>query len=828
MASSLKKYMFYEYNDVAYRWIALDNWTYFSHFKLEHSDLRYEQIHLVLHGVDTVSEIYINEKLVGNTTNMFVRYRFDVKNVVKVGLNSLYVNFTSPIAASRRIASMLPYKVPVECWPNVYHGECHINKIRKMQASFAWDWGPAFPSVGLWKTVELVLSQGIQMSSVGIFLTSEEEYWRLTARAWFDVDSDVTGTLAGQLLIPGQGYIRSETSVTIKSSTREGRVVLIVPKSKVQLWWPNGYGEQKLYNLTVVFKTESETVSKTIEVGFRTVEVMEQPVDEDLSKGRTFYFNVNNVPIFAKGSNWIPSDIFPEQNTNEERVTRLLTDCKESNFNMLRVWGGGVYESDLFYRLCDRLGILVWQDMMFACNMYPADEAFLRSVSTEIEQQVQRLQHHPSVAIWSGNNENELALRQNWYNTASHFTLYKHDYVSLYIKTIKPIVESLDPQRSYFPSSPSNGIETKEEEYIASDPQSNLYGDVHYYNYLGNLWDWRVFPKPRFASEYGVQSLPAYSTLLNAMNISEAVWGSELLRWKQHFPGGFVPLIWQIGFNLPTATDLKDIIYLSQINQAMSIKTETEHYRSMKSTTLSTGEGLTMGALYWQLNDVWEAPSWSSIDYLGKWKMLHYHAKDFFANVIISAKLESDDQLSLIVVSDLLVAVPEAQIFIDVYNWSSFDPISCHKVTASFGPNQSRQVFKKNMSYFLDSCLDRTQCFLKFRLILRSDLVSTLVPPNYLFPIPLKNAKFPWANVKIGKFTIQNQTEGFLEVSTDRIALFVWIECMGARGESAIKFSENGFHMVETIKIIKVKSRFPLQHNFVSRLKITNLKPRYN
>uniref|UniRef100_A0A224XIF3 Beta-mannosidase B n=1 Tax=Panstrongylus lignarius TaxID=156445 RepID=A0A224XIF3_9HEMI len=827
MAHKLREYMFYEYNDMKFRWIAHDNWTYFTHFEITPSDVTYKRVHLVLHGADTMSEIYINDKFVGTTTNMFVRYRYDVKNVVKVGLNSLYVNFTSPIAASSRIASMLPYKIPSECWPNVYHGECHINKLRKMQASFAWDWGPAFPSVGLWKSVELEISQGIQLRSAGIFLTLEEDYWRLTVRAWFDTDNDVRGILAGQLSIPGQGNIRSETLATIKALTCEGRVVLLVPKTKVHLWWPNGYGDQNLYELTVSFKTGHETLSKTIQIGFRTVKVIEQPVDEDLSKGRTFYFSVNDVPIFAKGSNWIPSDIFPENHANEERVTRLLNDAKESNFNMIRVWGGGVYESDLFYNLCDKLGILIWQDLMFACNMYPAVEGFLQIVKTEVVQQVQRLQHHPSIAVWAGNNENEVALIQNWYGTNRNFALYKSDYIKLYVETIQPIIESLDPQRSYFPSSPSNGVETVAEGYIATYPQSNLYGDVHYYNYLGNLWDWRVFPKPRFASEYGVQSLPAYSTLLNAMNISEAVWISQVMQWKQHFSLGYIPVLVQIQMNLPPARELKDIIYLSQINQAMSIKTETEHYRRLKSTLLPTAEGLTMGALYWQLNDVWEAPSWSSIDYLGNWKMLHYFARDFFASLIVSPILESDDQMSIVIISDLLMAVSEAQLFIDIYDWSSFIPISSHKVVFSIGPNQSKKVLQGNLTYFLGTCPNKMQCFLKFALSLPSHLATIIVPQNYLFPLSLKHANFSWANIKIEKFTLQNKNEGYILLSTDKIALFVWIERLGARGEDGIKFSDNGFHMVETYKEIKVISRFPMETSFVSSLRVTNLKPKY-
>ncbi|KAK9509492.1 hypothetical protein O3M35_006799 [Rhynocoris fuscipes] len=825
-------YMLYEKNDNAYRWIAYQNWAYYTNFQMEARDLNSRSIYLVLHGVDTISEIYINDKFVGSTENMFIRYRFDIKHVLQQGINKLSVNFTSPVLEGKRLASLIPYEIPTQCWPIVYNGECNINKLRKMQASFAWDWGPAFPSVGLWKPLEIEVCEGIVLRSVGTYLTTEDNYWRLTVRAWFDTDRDVNGTLEARLYIPGESSVTGRNDVTIETLSKEGRVVVLVPKSSVELWWPNGYGKQALYDLKVSFNFENDSLSKTVQIGFRTIEIIQKPVDEDESKGRTFYFLVNKVPIFAKGSNWIPSDILPENTYIEERVTRLLEAAVDANFNMMRVWGGGVYESELFYSLCDKYGILIWQDLMFACNMYPANDGYLQLVKTEIEQQVKRLQHHPSIAVWAGNNENEVALRQNWYNTGRNFSLYKSDYIKLYIDTIEPIIHSLDPQRSYLPSSPSNGIKTKLEGYIARDPQSDLYGDVHYYNYVGNLWDWRVFPIPRFASEYGVQSLPSYYTLLNAINVSNAYWDSPVMQWRQHSPLRYAPILLQNLINLPEATKLKDIIYLSQINQAMSIKTETEHYRRMRSVLQPTGQGITMGALYWQLNDVWEAPSWSSIDYLGNWKMLHYYAKEFFANVIVSPMLQSNDILSIVVVSDLLVPIDNAILYIDVYDWSSLTPVSSQRHHISFEENEAREVLKGNLSYFLGMCPSVEQCFLKFKLTVDEDhdlVQNVTASQNYLFPFPLKSVKFPWTVVRVKKFTLFNKFEGSLQLATENIALFVWLECVGSRTENAIRFSDNGFHMVQKHKYVKVTSKLPIDpQSFLSCLRITNLKPKYS
>lgn len=240
----------------------------------------------------------------------------------------------------------------------------------------------------------------------------------------------------------------------------------------MKLWWPNGYGKQNLYKLVTHVQIHDYEMEDVKKIGFRTIELIQDPLDE----GLTFYFRVNQLPIFAKGSNYIPGSIFPELSTKQETVLPLLTSVKEANMNMLRVWGGGMYESNLFYELADELGILIWQDFMFACNMYPTTEEFLNSVSKEIFQTVNRLKHHASIALWAGNNENEIALYGNWYGTGNK-EIYKQDYIKLYVDLIKNMVEGLDKTRPFVVSSPSNGLYSDNNGYLGTNPGSNLYGD---------------------------------------------------------------------------------------------------------------------------------------------------------------------------------------------------------------------------------------------------------------------------------------------------------------------------------------------------------------
>lgn len=351
----------------------------------------------------------------------------------------------------------------------------------------------------------------------------------------------------------------------------------------------------------------------------------------------------------------------------------MLTAAKEAHMNMLRVWGGGVYESDYFYDLADEYGILIWQDLMFACAMYPVFNDFLASVRIEVAQNTRRLQHHPCIAIFATNNENEAALVQNWYGTKSEAARFRQEYRALYIDVVKKTVEENDKWRVCLSSSPSNGLKAINDSYISANPQDNNYGDIHYYNYVADGWNWSVYPRPRFVSEYGFQSYPALSSWGQATGGNDYL--PDLMKHRQHSPTGELPMLLLINRHLPlSSVPEKELvqakIYFSQIAQAQAIKTETELYRTLRGSLANT-----MGALYWQLNDVWVAPSWSSIDFLGKFKILHYFARKFLQPTSVIPILSPANVVEIHVVNDALEVGDGAEytVVMRMCNWADLE-----------------------------------------------------------------------------------------------------------------------------------------------------------
>lgn len=790
----LKQDILYGKNDVAYRWVGNENWTYTTSFTIDHQIARSQSVKLVLHGVDTVASVVVNGQEIGTTDNMFVRYKFDIKPYLKLaGLpNSLVIRFESPIKYSARksLQSIRQNRgkiIPPYCPSPVQKGECHVNFIRKMQASFSWDWGPAFPSVGLYKNVDieygsfgiirdilvetrrlpplvqlpsrattpppqLIITSNIRqqvnrpnmafnrtvpyirappyyiaMKSDSHYLTDEQpppviditsrnEANKLLEENWL-----LKITIVAEMVQPSFGYnLRVEFSLDgiLHYESEHINIVanadgfirlgfnLRIDNSRLMVkpWWPNNAGSQTLYRLAarimplpnpmpsqndhrqtmselarrsdhsslstgvdhslqfrskplqtpaaipnhMVFIAGQQDVNqqqvqyvsqKEISFGFRTVELIQEQVSmNNFDEGYTFNFRVNGIDLFAMGSNWIPSSILPEQSNNIEHIRYLLQSAKDANMNMLRVWGGGLYESDEFYRLADEMGIMIWHDFMFACALYPTDEDFISSTRLEIEQQVQRLQHHPSIVLWAGNNENEMAIAGPWWpEVVAWSKKLREAYRLLYVETIKPIVQILDPTRAFVESSPSNGILSSSAMYsIARVPNDNKFGDVHHYDYMADSFDWTSFPSTRFASEYGYQSYPSFNALSSVTGPSD--WKYPLTQnilHRQHRLTGELEIKHQIRLHFKEleaggVRQFKTFLYASQLTQAIAIKTETEFYRRNRFIDPDTKLGKTMGALYWQLNDVWQAPSWSSIEYGGKWKMLHYFARRFF------------------------------------------------------------------------------------------------------------------------------------------------------------------------------------------------------
>ncbi|XP_066535058.1 beta-mannosidase isoform X2 [Hoplias malabaricus] len=817
---------YYRFNDLAYRWISLDNWTYTTSFSLADSFRESRRAVLVFEGVDTVSTIYLNGLFIGKTDNMFQRYDFEVAELLK-DVNILNVVLMSAVTyASERRQAHTAYSVPPECPPAVQKGECHVNFIRKAQSSFSWDWGPSFPTLGIWKGVRLECFESIRITS---FVTSPKydialSSWTVEVELFFDV---VVASKGIVLLSVPQLHSEGKFQLSLVPGKNSTSFVLQISQNiTVDLWWPFGHGQQPLKELFINISMEGgEKLHAKRMIAFRTVELVQDPIPD--STGLSFYLRINGQPIFLKGSNWIPAHAFQDQVT-ADRLAQLLISAQMANMNVLRVWGGGIYEQDLFYSLCDQLGIMVWQDFMFACALYPTEQGFIQSVREEVTQQVRRLKSHPSVILWSGNNENEAAIAANWFFIApDERPRYLKDYVHLYVDNIREIVLQADSTRPFLASSPTNGVESVKEGWVAKNPYDPNYGDVHFYNYFHDCWDWRTFPRTRFASEYGFQSWPSLSTLSKVSVSVDWDFSSNFSSHRQHHELGNQQMLIQakLHYILPNNTDpiqrYRDNIYITQVMQAQCVKTQTEFYRRCRSDIVE-GRGHTMGALYWQLNDIWQAPSWSSIEFGGKWKMLHYLAVRFF-DPLIAVGVEDNGDFLIYAVSDrnrdfILKAT------VKFYYWNSFTPqCSLESEGTKVKGGTATLVFARPVSELLTNCKNCTReaCVVIFDVSDPENGVRS--PSNYLFLSSPRDAE-GLQKPKI-KFTVEDGGDRFkVNLHCSSPALFVWLDAEDIPGI----FDDNGFLMMsENYTVFFTKWRLTNLKEFVAKLHITSLRDIY-
>ncbi|XP_064440945.1 beta-mannosidase isoform X1 [Mirounga angustirostris] len=808
---------YYRFNDLNYRWISLDNWTYSKKFKIPFNISKWQKVNLIFEGVDTVAKVLLNSVPIGKTGNMFKRYSFDITSVVGE-VNSLELCFQSPVLYAAQRSKAHGYPVPPDCPPLVQKGQCHVNFIRKEQSSFSWDWGPSFPTQGIWKDVRI---EAYNICHLNYFMFSpiydnHTQGWNLEIESSFDVVS--SKPISGQVIV-AIPKLQTQQTYSIELQPGERIVELFVKINKnvtVETWWPHGHGNQTGYNMTILFKLDGGlNIEKSAKVYFRTVELIEEPIEG--SQGLSFYFKINGLPIFLKGSNWIPADSFQDRVTSD-LLRLLLQSAVDANMNTLRVWGGGIYEQDEFYRLCDELGIMVWQDFMFACALYPTDRDFMNSVRAEVAHQIRRLKYHPSIIVWGGNNENEAALMMNWYNIpASELHTYIKDYVILYVKNIRKIVLAEDKTRPFIISSPTNGAESIKEGWLSVNPYDNNFGDVHFYDYISDCWNWKVFPKARFVSEYGYQSWPSFSTLEKVSSEEDWSYNSKFSLHRQHHADGNNEMLLQIGFHfkLPESTDtlqtFKDTIYLTQVMQAQCVKIETEFYRRSRSEIVD-GQGYTMGALYWQLNDIWQAPSWASLEYGGKWKMLHYFARRFFAP-LLPVGFEDQDVFFIYGVSDLRSDC-KAKLTVRVHTWRSLEPL-CSSETEHFVLKAGKAVllYKESVPVLLENCgnCTRQSCVVSFYLSADSQLVS---PTNYHFLSSLSESVGLHKAHITAIISQQGDTFAF-DLETSTVAPFVWLDVGSIPG----RFSDNGFLMTEKTRTVlfypwKPTSKSELEQSF--------------
>jgi beta-mannosidase len=616
------------------QWVAESDWEYRHCFNTPPELMAKDRLFLVCDGLDTLASVALNGQELGRTENMFRQYEWDVTSLLHAqdeaghsNANELHIVFYSPIRYIREKQANRPLLGVFQAIPGAPY-------LRKAPCQFGWDWGPQLPPIGIWKDVRLEGYSGSRLEDVHLRQFHSDGEVLLQAHVTIQRWSETPLVAVMEIVTPDGEILEGKTAITSKD---EALVEVAIPNPK--LWWPVDYGAHPLYQVQVSVRSSDPMEAapldlRTYQVGLRTVELHQ----EEDAWGQSFIFIVNGVPVFAKGSNWIPADSFPTRIT-DEHLEALIRSAIESHQNMLRVWGGGFYEEERFYDLCDRYGILVWQDFIFSCSVYPlTDGDFLENVRIEVEQNIRRLRHRTCLALWCGNNEIEwLWDFRGW--DQDELQDLKDAYNEFFHHTLRLWCTTKDPDHSYWPSSPSSGTPFEE-------PNSQQRGDAHYWDVWHGGKPFTAYRDqfPRFMSEFGFQALPSLATIRTFAREADWDMTSSIMESHQKNEMGNYLIMYQMNDLFQSPKDFPSLVYLSMVLQAEGIRYGVEHWRRCMDRVA--------GTLYWQLNDCWPVVSWSSLDYFGRWKALHYAARRFYAPLMLS--IEDQPPLQRIhVISDL-------------------------------------------------------------------------------------------------------------------------------------------------------------------------------
>jgi beta-mannosidase len=623
---------FFRDNESKLQWIDKESWEYRTSFAVTPAMLARSNVDLVFDGLDAAAQVYLNGDQVLTADNSFRVWRVAAKSHLHTGKNQLRVVFPSPIKAAADAAASDLFRVHSKTEEKTY--------IRKPAYEYGWDWGPRFVTSGIWKPVRIEAWDKVRIAD---FAIRQRDVSKDVAH--LDAEVEVEAATAGPAKVSvqysdaGKPAILSRTvNVHAGSNLIDLPIEILQPK----LWYPAGYGDQPLYE----FKAQAGTggvvgEERKVKAGLRSI-----VLDRHLDKwGRSFQLIVNGIPVFAKGADVIPFDSFPNRVTTAN-YRRILESARAANMNMIRHWGGGYYESEEFYEICDELGLMVWQDFMFGNDWQPGTYAFKLNIEAEAEDQVRRLRNHPSIVVWCGNNETEAALNWGGRQALPPETRYFmwQDYLTEFSGILPRVVARLDPETPYWPSSPSSDYEAVSPVYLSGD------------NHVWDVWHGRVpfktyeADQSRFVTEFGFQSFPEMKTI-EAFTQPEdrtSIFTPVMLAHQKNNEGNSIIHDYLLR-DYTEPKDFASFLYVSQVLQAEGIKIGAEHWRRSRPET--------MGTIFWQLNDCWPVASWSSIDYYGRWKALQYYARRFYAPILVSPHVE-DGALKVYIVSDKMRAEP--------------------------------------------------------------------------------------------------------------------------------------------------------------------------
>jgi beta-mannosidase len=743
-------------NEKRVAWVAEADWEYRYQFDIAPDLLHQPHIWLVCDGLDTLATVSLNGHQLGHTENMFRQYRWDVKPLLTATENDLRIAFNSPVqfaAAQQAIRRMLGVSQAIQGGPY----------LRKAPCQFGWDWGPQLPPIGIWKDIRL---EGYTEARLNVVHMRQNHAngqvvieVRTAIQRWEQEPLTVVVNIEAQ-----NGEIL-EKKAAINASNE---VIVKVPIPKPDLWWPNGYGGQPLYQVKVSLirndTSKAEPLDQRIyQLGLRTIELRQ----EQDQWGRSFVLVVNGVRILAKGSNWIPADSFPTRIT-DKHLEDLIHSAAETHQNMLRVWGGGFYEEDRFYDLCDRYGILVWQEFIFSCSIYPFDNPdFLENVRIEVVENLRRLRHRTSLALWCGNNEMEWGwVDWNW--NRPELQDLKSAYDKFFHHTLPAWCQAEDPDHTYWPSSPSSDTPF-------SVPNGQRQGDSHYWDVWHGRKPFTSYRDqfPRFMSEFGFQSLPPLATIHTYAD--EADWNmtSYIMEQHQKNANGNSIMVGQMldMFRLPKNFD--SLVYLSMALQAEGIRYGVEHWRRYPDRVA--------GILYWQLNDCWPVASWSSLDYFGRWKALHYTARRFYAPLMLSIEDKPPEQ-TVYISNDLLKP------WEGIMTWSletlGGEVLTSGKELINAAPQAATQVCKLD---FLDRTSDKNIRSLVFIAELWQE--DRFIGRQIAAFAPIKHLSLADPSVTVDMQTEKGQL--IVELTSHSLALLVEVSLSGMD----TIFSDNYFNL---------------------------------
>ncbi len=780
---------FYGTNENALQWIEKEDWEYKTTFDVNSDIITKDQILLDFKGLDTYADVFLNDTLILEANNMFRSWTVDISRIVKPGKNELRIYFHSPIKIAERINSSAE---------NTISGSSNSSEeknlslfARKAAYHFGCDLCPRFVTCGIWRPIVLRAWDRAIMKNPDIDL---KKIGPDEASLLFNVEFEVTKPFVGTIDIMVDGKTIKTSTVDLVHGKQSSNFTFSIPNP--ELWWPNGLGNQKLYNIEVNLNNGDDLVYQyKTRMGLRTIEL----VQEDDKQGTGFYFKVNGQPVYMKGANYIPQDIFLPR-VDRNKYERLLQSAVDANMNMIRVWGGGIYENDIFYDLCDEKGLLVWQDFMLPGAMQPGDKTFLDNVRIEVRENIKRLGTHPSIALWSGNNE-VLTKWHNWrittnekgnqappWNTDQDSLVMVKAYDQIFKNIVPTAVNQYGKGVPYWESS------------ILSRNGNNINLKSGETRYWGVWWDQEPFSAyknnvGRFMSEYGFQSFPEFSSIKNFTQ--EADWDiySDVMASHQKSSIGNETITNYMLKHFKEPKDFENFLYLSQLLQAEGVKIAMEAHRLNKPNN--------MGSLIWHLNDCWPGASWSSIDYYGRWKALHYYIKHAFQDVIVAFD-DHDTEVQAYVISDRTEDF-KATLKIQVLDMTG-KKVNTIEKKVKLKPNGNELIWKSSKKDLLKK-VKREEAILRAQLISEDEIIHE---NQYLF-VPHRELKLSEPDIKYDF----KESDGrlFLELRSNKAAFGVTFK----NEELNLQFSDNFFTLfpkeTKTIEIISTEPIFEIKNN---------------